>query len=283
MKPSTTEDVLDVLESSCAAAAVGAAMELGLFWLIKDRPHSLEHISQTLGVPLNRCQYWLQLLGDLGLIERGTDGYQPSATAKKAVLGAYNQDSWALLAQEARERAPALLNLALRLRKTGPAPSGQEAAEEDYVTTMSESPEKARRFTRMLYEIHKPLSEIIPQALDMSGVDRMMDLGGGSGVVSLGLLRQHPQLTAVVVDVAPVCYAGREIAKENSLEERISYHPANFLEDELPSGFDMVLECDVNVYGESLFRKIYPEGPFPTPKVGSSRYTRNLAIVVARK
>ena len=61
---------------------------------------------------------------------------------------------------------------------------------------------------------------------------------------------------AVVVDVANVCTASREIAIENSMEERITYHPANFLNDELPTGFDMVLECDVGVQSEELFRKL---------------------------
>ena len=43
---------------------------------------------------------------------------------------------------------------------------------------------------------------------------------------------------------------------ENSLEDRITFHPGDFLADELPSGFEMILECDVNVYGDALFRKV---------------------------
>lgn len=70
------------------------------------------------------------------------------------------------------------------------------------------------------------------------------------------MLKHHPNLTAVVVDIANVCDAGREIAAQTMVTERISYHVANFLQDELPTGFDMVLECDVGVYTEELFRKV---------------------------
>ena len=38
---------------------------------------------------------------------------------------------------------------------------------------------------------------------------------------------RYPDLTAVVVDHLTVCVAGEEIAVENGLEERISYHPAS--------------------------------------------------------
>lgn len=55
--------------------------------------------------------------------------------------------------------------------------------------------------------------------LDMTGVNRLLDLGGGSGVVSLALLRQHPHLTSTAVGIEDVCIAGREIAQENSLSE----------------------------------------------------------------
>jgi len=97
----------------------------------------------------------------------------------------------------------------------------------------------------------------LTELLDMTSVHRLMDLGGGSGVMSLALLRRHPYLTSTVVDIESVCIAGREIAVENSLTDRITYHAADFVYDELPVGYDMVLHCDVGVYGEALFRKLW--------------------------
>jgi tRNA A58 N-methylase Trm61 len=93
--------------------------------------------------------------------------------------------------------------------------------------------------------------------LDMRGVKRLMDLGGGSGVVSFALLRRHADLTSVVVDVENVCLAGRKLALQNALEKRIAYLAADFLRDELPTGFDMVMFCDVGPFTVALFRKIY--------------------------
>jgi SAM-dependent methyltransferase len=118
----------------------------------------------------------------------------------------------------------------------------------------------------MLYEIHLPFAEAIAAAVDLDGVRRVLDVGGGSGVVSLALLRRQPELEVVVVDLPEVCAAGREIAAEAGLADRIAYQPADFMKDDLPRGFDLALECDVNIYGEALLRRIHdclvPDGRF---------------------
>jgi SAM-dependent methyltransferase len=85
----------------------------------------------------------------------------------------------------------------------------------------------------------------------------LLDLGGGSGVVSFALLRKQHDLTSVVMDVENVCQAGRDIAAENKLEKRITYLTADFLQDDLPTGFDTVMLCDTGSFSEILFPRIY--------------------------
>jgi predicted TPR repeat methyltransferase len=247
MKPTNADEVLDLLDAAFPASAVGAALELGLFWLLETRPQDANEVSRRLGIPLGRCRYWLQMLCGAELIHEGAEGFSPSSAARSAILETCSRESWALLAREARDRLPGLCHLPLSLREPD---SAWEAIQ------MDEDAERARRFTRMLYELHQPLADELVDCLDLSGVDRLMDLGGGSGVMSLAFLRRYPRLRATVVDIANVCAAGREIAAEVSLADRITYHAADFLRDELPSGFDMALECDVNVYAVPLFRRV---------------------------
>ncbi|MES0447214.1 MAG: methyltransferase [Desulfobacterales bacterium] len=256
MKPANTDDVLDLMDASFTSAALGTALELGLFWLLESRPLDAKSVALELGIPPLRCYYWLQLLCRTGLIEESSHGYKSSSTARTAILEAYSQDSWALLAEEARGRLPGLCDLPIHIRESGSAWNALGLSRPTYVDRLLEEPERARRFTRMLYELHQPLADELAGLLDMSGVKRLMDLGGGSGVISIEFVRRNPKLTAVVVDIPNVCVAGIEIAAENALEDRIIYHPANFLHDDLPLGFDMVLECDVDVYSETLFRKV---------------------------
>jgi SAM-dependent methyltransferase len=255
-KPTNADEVLDLLDAAFPAAALGAALELGLFWLLETRPLDGKEVARRLGIPAGRCRYWLQLLCSTGLINEGDDGLSPSSTARSAILDTQSRDSWKLLAIEARERLPGLSHLPLSLREPDSAWEAIGLKPRKYVDQMCEDAERARRFTRMLYELHQPLADELTERLDLGGVDGLLDLGGGSGVVSLALLRRYPRLRATVVDIANVCAAGREIAAEHSLEDRITYHAADFQRDELPSGFDMALECDVNVYSVPLFRRV---------------------------
>jgi len=82
----------------------------------------------------------------------------------------------------------ALLDLPDELR--GDRATGRAGRQRSYVERMVEDAARARRFTRMLYEIHEPMAVALAGQLDLRGVGRLMDLGGGSGVVAMDLLRQ---------------------------------------------------------------------------------------------
>jgi SAM-dependent methyltransferase len=255
MPLSKTREVVNLLDAPFTAAAVGAALELGLFWMLDERPRPAAEIAASLDIPPGRCRYWLQLLVLAGLIDEGPAGFAPTRAAEEAILRPLSRDAWTFLAMEARERLPVLVDFAVAIRG-GEPPLLARAPRPDYVELMSRDPARARRFTRMLYELHRDLAEAIAGRIDATGVGRVADLGGGSGIVSLALARRHPDLLSVVVDVAAVCEAGRAIAAENGLGDRVTYHPADLLRDELPRPFDLVVMCDVGVFDAALFRRV---------------------------
>ena len=84
MKPATTDDVLDLMDSNFTSAALGAAMELGLFWRLEGNPMDGATIARTFGIPPNRCRYWLQLLSGAGLIEQSSGRFTITETARTA-------------------------------------------------------------------------------------------------------------------------------------------------------------------------------------------------------
>lgn len=257
MKPETTEDILELMDGYIVSAALGTAMELGVFWLLAKKPLSATNVAQSLNIPLNRCHNWLQILCKLGLLENNTEGYAPSIIAREAILNAQSRDTWAFQAREDRDSSLFVRDLALNISKPMSTWQTRNLTPPDYFQQIQEDPSFAARFTRKLYEIHCPLAEQLANMLDLRGVKSLLDLGGGSGVVSFALLRKQHVLTSVVVDVENVCQAGREIASENKLEKRITYLAADFLQDDLPTGFDMVMLCDVGSFSEILFRRIY--------------------------
>jgi len=256
MRIETVEDIHALLDGYATAAALGAAMELGLFWRLADGPRPAQDIARELGISFNRCQNWLQLLVKLGLLAQDDTGYAPSTLARQTVLDVFSRDTWAFLALSNRQGAPVLYDLAERITRPGSTWENVQLKPPDYYHQIRTDPRYAERFTRMIYEIHVPLAAILADMLDLTGVEKMLDLGGGSGVISHALLRKNPGLTSLIVDNENVCAVGREIARENNLADRVSYLGADFVTDELPAGFDLALLCDVGRQDAGIYAKI---------------------------
>lgn len=254
-------DVYGLLAGYNSAAAVAAALELGLFWILQDGPRTAASISEELDVPVLRCDYWLGLLASIGLLEETADGYRLSATGRSAIVDRWSRASWGYLAREAREAYPLGIDLTHRLSVRGPV-TDDPGAITDYVDKLRASPERAREFTELLYELHSWLGEAVAETVDLGGASRLLDLGGGSGVVSLALLRRFPDLTAVVADLPSVCEAGRAIADRTDEAPRIEYLPIDYWHEDLSSGFDVIMACDAR-FTRPLLAKIsaaLPEG-----------------------
>jgi hypothetical protein len=117
VKPETTEDILELMDGYIVSAALGAAMELGLFWLLAKKPLPATNVAQSLNIPLNRCHHWLHLLCKLGLLANNAEGYAPSIIAREAILNAQSQDTWAFQAREDRDSSLFVRDLALNIRK----------------------------------------------------------------------------------------------------------------------------------------------------------------------
>ncbi|UCG01152.1 MAG: methyltransferase [Candidatus Heimdallarchaeota archaeon] len=253
----TPEDVRILMKMHVIPAAITTALELHLFWYINDQSVGLEDISQKFRIPQDRCHYWLELLVELGLLKQENLRYKLTSLSQSIIIETYSPESWAFIAQAAREQYLTGYNLTSHISHPKSVMTAQGEKSLDWFKRIQEDPEYARRFTYTLYEIHYSSGEKLAQSLNMKGVKRLMDLGGGSGVMSLALLKQHPELTAVVIDIPNVCVIGREIAAKSSVADRIVYQAADFDHDDLPTGFDMILNCDAGGFNQELLYKLF--------------------------
>jgi len=256
-KLNTSDEINMLLHAPAASAALGAAITTGLLWMLAERPMTGEEVVQALNIPGKRGHYWLQYLQSFGILETVQQGYITSSAVQTAILDTYSRESWQHLVIDEQEKDACVHGLPRLIGAPGSLWSIQGFVEpENYVDRMRASPERAREFTRMLFEVHQNLANLVAELLDLTGVEHMMDLGGNSGVISMALLQKYPTLKSTIVDIENVCAAGREIVAEQGFSDRITYFPAEFEDDEFPSGFDLVLQCDVAVYGDDLLKKL---------------------------
>jgi len=75
-------------------------------------------------------------------------------------------------------------------------------------------------------------------AYDLSGVDQIVDVGGGRGVLLAGLLRAAPEATGVLLDREPVLPTAREHLEAAGVADRVKCVAGDFFA-EVPEGGDL--------------------------------------------
>ena len=98
----------------------------------------------------------------------------------------------------------------------------------------------ADRYSALMADTQALVAEEVLKTVDLSGVRRLMDVGGGTGAFMAAALSAAPHLEGVLVDL-PAVVAGVGARFENSdLAARLAVQTADFRSDPLPGGADAV-------------------------------------------
>lgn len=169
--------------------AIAAAVQLGLFEAL---PGDTAALAARLGLRPDRLSALLRGLTELELLHRAGEAW--AATPRGALLRA---DHPMTLADAALEYAGPLGEawraLPAALRGDGWAPP-------DTFGEVARDPARVKAHHRMLQSYARHDYPQVPAALGLGGDERVLDVGGGVGVLAGLLLDQHPGLQVWVLD-----------------------------------------------------------------------------------
>jgi hypothetical protein len=109
----TKDDILALLDAAPASAALGAAIESGLIWLLAEKPLPAAEVTRSLNISGKRGQNWLQMLEQLGILEKVSQGYTLSTLARETILDTHSQECWKHLVLDERQRSAGVQQLVL--------------------------------------------------------------------------------------------------------------------------------------------------------------------------
>ena len=96
------------------------------------------------------------------------------------------------------------------------------------------------RWVRITTSLTRYESAACLDAFDMSGFQRLLDVGGNSGEFALNACRRHPGLRATVCDLPVVCELGAEHVRSHAEASRIGFHASSGVGAAMPQGHDIV-------------------------------------------
>ena len=88
-----------------------------------------------------------------------------------------------------------------------------------------------------------------------------MDIGGGSGIYAIQVVKANPHMIATVLDLEAVCQVAEQYIRSYNLEDKVKTKPLDFFKEDIPKGYDVVfLSLILHDYSEekgiALLKKI---------------------------
>jgi predicted nicotinamide N-methyase len=265
---------IDIQRAFIVSRLIISAERLQVFRLLHGRRLKAEAVGEALKIHSSYCSGFLDALVAIRLLRKAKDTYWSAPLAEKyfvAERSIYWTRQYSKECVQAYE-ALTLLETTLASGKRRPSPSTTKKP--SYVEAMKRDPGRAEDFTQMLFHFHKSDAEALAKWLDLSNRRAVLDVGGGSGVMSIALAKKNPHLQAVVMDIAPVCRVAEGNIRRAGLSKRIRTLPGD-IRGSLPEGFDVILICDIGVVTKTLLTNAFQSLPSNGSIVLVDRYLSN--------
>ena len=215
-----------------SSAVLFAASELDVFSKLSSGPMTASEVAGACGAKPEPTRFVLDACVTAGMIERDGDKYKNSPTSEFFLVrgkGPYIGDGL----KYAEDLYPAWGRVA-ELMRTGKPVMPPE-------TILGDDPEKTRAFVLAMHERAKGIGAVLPHGADLTGRKHLLDVGGGPGTYSVGLVRQTPGLRSTILDRPGVLAVTKELVAEQGFSDRVTLRPADYLKDEFGSGYDAAL------------------------------------------
>lgn len=260
------DDILEIVAGYQVSKALFAAVELEIFTALSGKGKTLEELSAERKLPKRSLFRLLGVCTACGLIGKKGMQYHNSEAAEQYLVKGKQEyvGDFCKVNNKFLYNAWGKLEDIIRSDSFHPVLGGKG----DTLETITINPEIVK-FSHSAQHNYSLMPAIeIAEKFDFSSYQHLLDLGGGSGILSVMAAKRFTHLRATVFDFEPVCVMAKEIIAEHGVADRVKTHPGNILKDDFPKGGDVVMISGVlDGYGEKdcrlLIKKVYdylPEG-----------------------
>lgn len=206
-----------------------SAFDLGIFTALADEGRTSGEVASAIGAGPHATDRLMNALSALGLLVKRDGRFRNSAAAasflvkgRPEYLGGLGHtsnlwDTWSRMTEIVR---------AGRLEATGEVSLRDEEWLRPFIAAM-----------------HARARESAPQVvamLDLDGVSRVLDLGGGSGAYAMAFAAARRGISAVVFDLPKVVPLTRMYIQQEGLAAAVETVAGNYLDDPIGEGYDLV-------------------------------------------
>jgi len=219
--------------------ALALAAELGVPDLLANGPQSSDEIARATSSHPGSVYRLLRLLSTFGIfseVEHGRFAQTPlSELLRTGTPGSLR--SWVRMIG-----LPVWWPLwaeAMHSVKTG-EPSFKRSLGVEMFDYLAANPREGDMFNEAMTAFGQGVAAAVAQAYDFGGVRKIVDVGGGHGILISTILRTNPSLTGILFDQPNVAEGARTVFATAGVADRCEIHGGDFFKS-VPAGGDAYL------------------------------------------
>ncbi len=223
-------------------------VELEIPKILHEKNLTAKELSRKLIIDEIAMERFLNASVILGLLEKEKETYKNAAFAEYFLVKGEEFYLGGQISRYQNRSYPLWAKLTEKLKAWKHGESANETPDEEDqgVDSMSEQ--------HNLALLH---GYALAKAFDFSKYNRVLDLGGGTGAMSIGLCERYENLCATVFDLPENVEKADEFISKSNLQSRIETVGGDITKDELPDNFDVALLANlVSVFDAETNKKL---------------------------
>ena len=218
-----------------SSRALIAAVELGIFDALAERPKSAEEVARELSYDDVGVEALLNALNGFGYLRRRKGRF----SNRRAVRRWLTSDARFTMARPFglfRVLWDEMGDMEDRVRSGGHRDFHRPERDTEFW----------RRYEVGLGEFARLTAPAIARSVRLDRPPtRLLDVGGGHGAYSAAFCRRYPGLRTDVLDLAPAAAVGRDLVAAQDMGDRITFREGDLVSAEWGEGYDVVLIFNV--------------------------------------
>ncbi len=228
------DEFMEMVRGYQASRVVLSALELDVFSEVarSDEQATAATLAKTMGTEQRGTEVMLNALVALSLLTKNGDVYANAPLAKRYLAFGSPDD-----ARDALKHNLSLWttwsSLTERLRTGKPAvfETMAERSQQDWTIP----------FIAAMHRNAAMRAPLVVRSVGAAGVNRLLDVGGGSGAYSIAFAQAHSALSADIFDLPTVLPIAERHVIDAGLSARIKTRAGDLTKDDFGTGYDLIL------------------------------------------
>jgi SAM-dependent methyltransferase len=230
--PTTPEEIRDFVSYFQKTRIMLSAFELGIFSVLSEKKLTSAEVAEIIKADKRGTDRLMNALCALGFLQKESELFSNTQVSSdylceekpgylSGLMHSVNQwDTWSTLTDAV------IAGTSVARRSTS-----INAREKKWLGSFIEA---------MHNRAFKQAPDIVKH-IDLSGVQRVLDVGGGSGAYSMAFVSAGKNVTATVFDLPNVIKLTKEYVAKSGFEGKIDFAEGDYNSDPFPKGYDLVL------------------------------------------